>query len=224
MQNAPAITKRPLRDDVHALVRDRIVTGALPPGRRIQDTRLAAELGVSRTPVREALLRLEQEGLVESDPNRGFSAAPLTREGALQVYPVVWALECLALTSCGPLARDRADALRRTNAELAAEPDPARRHDLDMRWHQTLVEPCGNPYLLGLLAGLRPVVRRYECAVYMRDPALASRSVGDHAAILDALARGRVRSAARLLERNWRVGMGLIVKRLEDGPRDAATA
>src|SRR6516164_2816173 len=101
MQNKPlAINKKPLREDVHALLRERIVSGGLMPGNRLQDVQLAAELGVSRTPVREALLRLEGEGLVESDPNRGFFVAPLSRKEVLEIYPIVWSLECLALDSC----------------------------------------------------------------------------------------------------------------------------
>src|SRR6516164_1747566 len=94
------ISKKPLRDDIHALLRERIVKGGVPPGNRLQDVQLASELGVSRTPVREALLRLEREGLVESDPNRGFFVAPLSRQEVLEIYPMVWALKCLALDSC----------------------------------------------------------------------------------------------------------------------------
>jgi DNA-binding GntR family transcriptional regulator len=216
MQNLTAtISKRPLRDDAYALLRDRIVGGAAPPGSRLQDSLLAAELGVSRTPIREALLRLEKEGLAESDPHRGFFVAPLTREKAAQVYPVVWALECLALETSPLLTPRQAEELRRTNEELAAaSDDPARCHELDTRWHQTLVGACGNPLLLDLLAGLRHQVRRYECAVYMRDPALVRRSVADHGEILDAALAKKTAQARRLLERNWRVGMGLILARL----------
>src|SRR6516165_11700079 len=93
MQNPLSpITKRPLREDVHAALRIRIVEGQLLPGSRLQDVQLAGELGVSRTPIREALLRLAGEGLVENDPNRGFFVAPLRREEIREIYPIVWAL------------------------------------------------------------------------------------------------------------------------------------
>src|SRR6516164_2754414 len=140
MQNQPAlIAKKPLREDVHALIRERIVKGELLPGNRLQDVQLAAALGVSRTPVREALLRLEREGLVESDPNRGFFVAPLSRKEVLETYPIVWSLECLALDSCEPLTPPQVKALRQINAEMAAATgDPLRRQELDLRWHQTL--------------------------------------------------------------------------------------
>src|SRR5262249_55563968 len=139
----PPIRKQPLRDDVHASLRDRIVEGRFPPGSRLPDVQLAAELGVSRTPVREALLRLVREGLVDSDPNRGFFVAPLCRRDVLETYPLVWTLECLALQCCGPPSSDLIKALRQINADMAAVPgDAPRRQELDLCWHQTLVEPC----------------------------------------------------------------------------------
>jgi DNA-binding GntR family transcriptional regulator len=208
MQNKGSlIAKKPLRDDVHSLLQERIVKGDLLPGNRLQDVLLAAELGVSRTPVREALLRLEREGLVESDPNRGFFVAPLSRQVVLEVYPMVWALECLALDSCEPLTPPQIQALRQINAEMGAgTADPLDRQELDLRWHQTLLESCPNERLKTFLAALKQIVRRYEC-VYMRDPALVRRSVRDHAEILQAVVKKKPKLASQLLERNWRTGM-----------------
>jgi DNA-binding GntR family transcriptional regulator len=217
MQNKAAlIAKKPLRDDVHALLRERIVRGDLPPGNRLQDVLLAAELGVSRTPVREALLRLEREGLVESDPNRGFFVAQLSRKEVLETYPMVWALECLALDFCEPLTAPQIQALRQINAEMAAGTgDPLHRQELDLRWHQTLLESCPNQRLKEFLAALKQIVRRYEC-VYMGDPALVRRSVRDHAEILEALVKKKPRLASRLLERNWRAGMESVLTQLHE--------
>jgi DNA-binding GntR family transcriptional regulator len=217
-----AISKRPLRDDVHTALRERIVAGKFLPGSRLPDVRLAAELGVSRTPVREALLRLVREGLVENDPHRGFFVAPLDRQEVLETYPIVWTLECLALQSCGPPTSRQIQALRRINAAMGAvTADAPRRQELDLRWHQTLVEPCGNQRLKELLAGLKQVVRRYEC-VYMQDPTLVRRSIQDHTEILKALVKKRPKLAGRLLEQNWRAGMESVLKRLDEpGPTKA---
>jgi DNA-binding GntR family transcriptional regulator len=217
MQNAPPLIRRkPLRDDVHALLREKIVAGEFLPGSRLADVPLAAEMGVSRTPVREALLRLVAEGLVENDPHRGFFVAPHSRREVLETYPLVWTLECLALQSCGPPTPAQVQALRQINAEMAAvTADAVRRQALDLRWHQTLLEPCGNQRLKELLAGLKQVVRRYEC-VYMQDPALVRRSVRDHTEILQALLQKKPKLAGRLLERNWRSGMESVLRRLEE--------
>jgi DNA-binding GntR family transcriptional regulator len=220
MQDQPAIiSKKPLREDIHALLRERIVKGNLLPGNRLQDVQLAAELGVSRTPVREALLRLERDGLVESDPNRGFFVASLSRKEVAEIYPMVWALECLALVSSKPATSPQIQALREINAEMAAVTDnPLRRQELDLRWHQTLLESCVNERLKELLAALKQIVRRYEC-VYMRDPALVRRSVRDHAEILEALIKKKPKLASRLLERNWRAGMESVLTQLGEPER-----
>jgi DNA-binding GntR family transcriptional regulator len=217
MQNTPSpIRKKPLRDDVYTLLCERIVEGKFPPGSRLPDVQLAAELGVSRTPVREALLRLVREGLVESDPHRGFFVAPLNRQEVLETYPIVWTLECLALQSCGPPTPEQLQALRQINAEMEAVPaDALRRQELDLRWHQTLIEPSGNQRLQEILTGLKQVVRRYEC-MYMQDPALVRRSFNYHSEILEALLKKRPKLAGQLLERNWRAGMESVLRRLDE--------
>jgi DNA-binding GntR family transcriptional regulator len=214
------IIKKPLREEIHALLRERIVQGKLLPGSRLPDVQLAGELGVSRTPVREALLGLVREGLVESDPNRGFFVAGLSRAEVLEIYPIVWALECLALTSSGPPSPAQIQSLRQINTEMAAAPDdPLRRQELDVRWHQTLVAPCGNQRLIDLLADLKQLVRRYE-SVYMHDPSLAHVSIRDHTEILEALANKRTKLAGRLLERHWRAGMEAILRRLDESGQE----
>jgi DNA-binding GntR family transcriptional regulator len=213
------IVRKPLREDVQAVLRGRILAGVFPPGGRLQDVQLAMELGVSRTPVREALLRLATEGLVESDPNRGFFVAPLSRREILETYPIVWTLERLALQSCGPPSRGQTQTLRQLNAEMAVvSTEPARRQELDVRWHQTLVEPCGNQRLKDMLTALKQVVRRYE-SIYMQDPSLVRASTREHTKILKALAKDKTRFAARLLEQHWRSGMESLLKCLEQSGR-----
>jgi DNA-binding GntR family transcriptional regulator len=223
MQNSLSpIIRRPLREDVHAALRDQIVEGRLQPGSRLQDVQLAGELGVSRTPIREALLRLAAEGLVENDPNRGFFVAPLRREEILETYPIVWALECQALDYPAPLTPTQLEELRQINAEMAeAVAHPQRCLECDVRWHQALVEPCGNRRLINLLASLKQIIRRYEC-VYMLDPSLVRRSVRDHTEILEALAGNKLQVARRLLERNWRSGMESLLKRLDESGQPTA--
>jgi DNA-binding GntR family transcriptional regulator len=217
MQNEPAlIDKKPLREEIHARLRERIIAGGFPPGSRLQDVRVAAELGVSRTPVREALLRLAKEGLVESDPNRGFFVAPLSRTELLEIYPIIWTLECMAVEAAPPPTAPQMQALRHINEEMASvAADPLRRLELDMRWHHTLVELSGNQRLMDLLAGLKQLVRRYE-TVYMQDQSLVRRSTRDHTAIVAALGQKKTKLAVQRLKENWRRGMDWTVKRLDE--------
>ena len=201
-----AITRVPLRDQVHHAIVDRILRDELRPGARISDTALARELGVSRTPIREALLRLEREGFLEADIGRGFFVKPLSVREVREAYPVLWTLEVLALRGTGAPTPERCADLERINAALEGEDDPERRIDLDGEWHRTLLEPCGNEYLMGLIASLKSVIRRYEYA-YMQNAGYIPVSTRAHEEIAELVVAGDVEGAVPLLENNWRFTM-----------------
>src|SRR5579884_1831884 len=95
----------PRRVETYEIVRDRILNGDFAQNSRIVESTLCDELGVSRTPMREALFRLEQDGLVRQDQNRGFSVMPLTAREVREIYPIMWTLEILAVQ----LAESRTD-------------------------------------------------------------------------------------------------------------------
>lgn len=209
------ITRVPLRDQVHHAVVDRILRDDLKPGARISDTALARELGVSRTPIREALLRLEREGFLEADVGRGFFVKPLSVREVREAYPVLWTLEVLALRSTTPLTEARQAEMARINAALEDEQDPERRIDLDGAWHRTLLDTCGNEYLLGLVDGIKSVIRRYEYA-YMQNAGYIPVSTRTHEQITELVAAGKLDEAAPLLENNWRFTMDSLLKWLQD--------
>lgn len=209
------ITRVPLRDQVHHAIVDRILRDELKPGARISDTALARELGVSRTPIREALLRLEREGFLEADVGRGFFVKPLSVREVREAYPVLWTLEVLALRSAAPLAPQRRAELDRINAELETEQDPERRIDLDGAWHRTLLETCGNEYLMGLVATAKAVIRRYEYA-YMQNAGYIPVSTRTHEQITELVSAGKVEDAVPLLENNWRFTMQSLTEWLRE--------
>ena len=209
------ITRVPLREQVHRAVVGRILRDELPPGARISDSVMAQELGVSRTPVREALLRLEREGFLEVDVGRGFFVKPLSATEMREVYPILWTLEILALRTQPPLPSGTVAELDRINEELSgAGDDPERRIDLDVRWHQALLQGCGNQRLLEMIASVKAVVRRYEYA-YMQNAGFIPVTTRTHDEIARALERGDVEAAAPLLESNWRFGMEEMLEWLE---------
>src|SRR4028119_956924 len=113
------ITRVPLREQVHHAIIGRILREELAPGARLSDSALAGELGVSRTPVREALLRLEREGFLEVDVGRGFFVKPLSAGEVREVYPILWTLEVLALRTTLPPSRARLAAPARGCGGLA---------------------------------------------------------------------------------------------------------
>ncbi|HEU5347822.1 MAG TPA: GntR family transcriptional regulator, partial [Ktedonobacterales bacterium] len=115
------LTRRCLSDDAYAQLREWIIDGTLAPGEALRDEALAEALGMSRTPVRDALQRLENEGLVITSSTRRTSVSPVTLKQARDIYPITVALETLALRLALPSIDEAALAAMRTaKAELAA--------------------------------------------------------------------------------------------------------
>ena len=195
-------------------LRGAIVWGQLSPGSRISERAIAERLGLSRTPVRSALHRLEQEGFVSSfgqGRERRLVAAPLTLADGQEVYFIVGHLEGLAArTAAGlPAARRRrlVARMRDLNRELAAESrkkgDAAGVFDLDLEFHRTYVEGVVGPRLLTLHRAIKPQSERYSrlyISVLHDD---LSNSVKEHEAIARSIAEGDPDAAQRAVERNW---------------------
>lgn len=206
----------PARDNLYPALLERILTGALAAGARVNESRLAAELGISRTPLRETLFRLERNGFLYTDLARGFFVTPLTRREASEIYPVISTLESLALRSSGMLSSLRLPLLRQINRQLeeAAE-SPEQALLLDTKWHRTLLEGCDNQHLLFLIEGQRAIIERYE-RLYMRETALIRVSTTQHQHIIDALEQGDTELAVKGLETNWRMGLQTLLVQLTD--------
>ena len=214
----PAATPRRalLREEVYAQIRTWIVEGLLPSDTRLRDLEIAEALGVSRTPVREAIRRLEDEGLVVAEASRWTRVAPIDTGTADRLYPIVWTLERLAIE----LAGDRWDAervagLRGANEQLAdaLEAGDARGASAaDTAFHRRLVTAAENPELTVTLDDLKLRLRRIEIA-YFGGTAAGERSVEEHARVVDALAAGDIARAQAEVERNWRESLARLQRR-----------
>src|SRR5208283_2722495 len=119
------ILRLSLRQQVYSSLLGMLLDGRWHEHSRINDSALATELGVSRTPVREALIQLETEGLLACDPNRGFFLPPLRPEEARELYPILWSLEQLAVFLSAGASGDLRNRLDQVNSRLAAAVDPA---------------------------------------------------------------------------------------------------
>jgi DNA-binding GntR family transcriptional regulator len=180
-----------------------ILNGVLAPGTRVRDSAIAHELGVSRTPVREALVRLAEQGFLRADAGRGFTVQPRDVGEVVNTYPILASLECLALRLSGPIPRERIEQLNEINARLdLVRHDLELRIELDKAWHHTLLEGCPNKRLLALIDSLKEMWRIFEYD-YARSAPVAI-STGEHAQIADALSAGDLKTALKLLEANWR--------------------
>lgn len=201
------IARAPLSDEVYRQVLQRIHRGDLAAGSRVRDTDLAAQLGVSRTPVREALLRLSRDGALENTVGRGFRVRPLDPVEFRETGAILGGLESLALKLAPEPSDERIDRLRALDRTLEqTRGNAARCLNLEDEWHRILLEECPNRRLLDLIASLRLVTRRY-LAAYMRDAGRLSLSTLPHARILQAYKDGGRDSAATAFDQQWHRGL-----------------
>jgi DNA-binding GntR family transcriptional regulator len=208
---AGTLDRAPLRLKVRRAVLHGILHGALEPGGDVNEAELASRLGVSRTPLREALLGLESDGFLESAVGRGFSVVPLTERDIVEIYPILWTLEGAALRATPPPTREAMTRLTALNAELeSAVRSPAKALSLDRKWHALLLAACPNRHLLDSIAYYKDLAERYEFA-YMRHSGQLPLSAEQHRAILAALRKGDVDRAVAKLEENWRVSQQFLI-------------
>jgi len=207
--------RRPnLSESIATAFRQRIVQGRIAPGVRINEVHLAAELGVSRTPLREALMSLVAEGSLHVEPRRGFFARPLTLEEFEQLMPIRALLDPAALRLAGLPSRRQIERLRAINRKLEAARDPERIIALDDEWHLELLAHGSNRVLLELIRQFMARTHRYEL-VLMRERGGVLRASRDHARILAALAAKDLAAACAALRRNMQSGNATIVAWLE---------
>lgn len=202
-----SIVRSPLGVQVYLQLLQRIERGDLPTGTKLRDAAIAAELGVSRTPVREALVRLAREGVVSADPGRGFRLPPMSPAELREIGSILVALEPLALDQSAEPTADQLERLGDVVRRLEqTRGDIAACVELDDRFHGVLLEACPNRRLLGLVETLRRALRRY-LHHYLQRGGRVSLSTLQHTRIADALRKGDRAAARQLLERKWRRGI-----------------
>lgn len=199
---------------VYQELRELIVWGHLPPGARIAERAVAERLGLSRTPVRSALHRLQQEGFVASagrGDDQRLIVAPLTQEDGREIILIVGHLEGLAAHTAALLPDDRRKIvvarLREINRELAVGSKQGkftRIFDLDSAFHRAYVEDVVGPRLLALHRGIKPQIDRYVRLYLSVLVDELPKSVKEHEVIVRAIAAGDAHSAQRAVETNWR--------------------
>jgi len=199
------IVRLSLRTHIYGILQRAIVSGELKPGQRLRDQGLAAQLGVSRTPVREALQRLEDEGLVETKPGSLTRVTPLDTRAASETIPVVAALHALAARlGVARVTSQHLEAMRAANAALAAAlkaQDVAGAIRADDTFHLVLVQAADNGEIAQTLEHLTPKIRRLEFAQF--GSLAGRRSVHQHEGIIDACQDGEAAEAAVRVENNW---------------------
>ena len=198
------IERKTLRSQVREELLMRMRTGAVKPGEGINEVQLSAELGVSRTPLREALIALESEGQIESENGKGFRFVPLRARELEELAPIIATLEGLAL-DLSPT--NELKKLGESLSKLAAEfSENLAQYGLlnrrDDEWHNLMLSACANERLLDTISSVRLAMHRYE-SVLVTDDTMIDRSSEEHAAIAHALISGDIALAKKQLTTNW---------------------
>jgi DNA-binding GntR family transcriptional regulator len=208
--DADVITRRTLVDEAADRLRDWIVSGKLSEADRLSEPALAEKLGISRTPLREAISRLEHEGFLETETGRSVRIRPLSEELVREIYPVTGALEAIAVRITPAKSFDVA-RLRALNDEIAApRTSKARLYAADRELHRLFSAGCGNPRLLDLLENHRRLAARFDGA-FRRGLHARERSHAQHEAIIHAIERGRTAAAASLIQEHYLSGIDVVI-------------
>ena len=193
----------PLRDVVFNTLRQAIITGEFAPGERLMEIALANRLGVSRTPVREAIRKLELEGLVVMIPRKGAEVARITEKDLRDVLEVRCSLEELA----AELAAERMDEEGQEKLDQALvefesaieSGDNAAIADSDMEFHDIIFDATGNPRLIQIIGNLREQFYRYRLE-YVKDTDYHIVLLNEHKELVNAIRAGKKEEARRALE------------------------
>ncbi|HHX85559.1 MAG TPA: GntR family transcriptional regulator [Actinomycetales bacterium] len=215
MTTPPAGIEPVVRESTPALIartlRRAISDGSLPPGSQLGEAALARSLGVSRGPLREAMQRLTQEGLLVSHPNRGLFVADLDPAAVEDMYLLRTTVETAALDrvldlGLGEAAADRLDAAVDAMAALADEPRSAAMVAADLDFHHELVEAARSPRLSRVHETV--IVETSMCLHAMRGTyETAGARLAEHRAIAAAVRAGQADEARRLLVEHMRDGL-----------------
>lgn len=195
-----------LRDTAYEVIRDAIVRADLPPGAVVSNAAVAEQLGLSRAPVRDALARLADEGLVETKPQSYTRVTPLVLEEVRDAAEVVRAMHELAARTAVPLlTAGHIEALRAANRRFAAATaagDVDAALEFDDELHGVLVGVCGNRAVAATIERYTPLIRRLERRQF--SSARAGRSVQRHDDLIAACVAGDVGQASQVTAQIWR--------------------
>ena len=194
----------PLRDVVFNTLRKAILTGELKPGERLMEIHLANKLGVSRTPIREAIRKLELEGLVIMIPRRGAEVAQITEKSLKDVLEVRRALDALcAELACDRISDEGMEKLKQACDKFeyaTSTEDAATIAAADVALHDIIVQATGNERLIQLINNLSEQMYRYRFE-YIKDESRHDNLVNEHRMIYESIVKrdkAKAAEAARL--------------------------
>lgn len=201
---AAAISRTSLREECRKRLLEMVIKGQLGENERLNETMLGKTLGVSQTPVREALVALECQGFLTFFPNKGFVVKPFSRKEGYDLYKTIAELEAIALQDAvwpNIEVLEKAEAI---NQDFLAAQDPEERIELDVAWHDLVVSQADNQYLRELIDHTKKRIFRYEWNFMSGS---IEKSYQEHGEIVKELREGNVERAAEILRSNFLSGL-----------------
>jgi len=206
-----------LRERIVEFIKDSVVSGRLKPGERVPEQEIADNLGISRTPIREAFRQLESEGFITVTPRKGAVVSPITDKDVREFYEIKSLLEGFAARrACAKLNVKDIKKLEGLNAQMeraADRGDVKAFFKLDSQFHDQFLEACGNVKLLALIHHLVKQFERFRITA-MSLPGRMKDSVKQHRGILDAFSKGDAELVERLVRANAERGRDMLVEEI----------
>ncbi|SNY99913.1 DNA-binding transcriptional regulator, GntR family [Flagellimonas pacifica] len=201
-----------LRNQVKAHLLNQIHEGELAMGKTINLAALSRKIGISVTPIREALSQLEQARIIKAVPNRGFVVAGLTKKEAKNLYETIAQLEIMALEDTN-FSKEDVERLQNQQVKLKRTNTHLNRLKARFEFHDLLVRKCANTVLLQILDDLKARLLFYEQG-FGQDISFYENVDNQNEAIIQAIAEDNVPTAALILKMNWMVVLEYIEKQL----------
>lgn len=208
------ITQESLKSQIIKALWQLIIDGKIMPNEPMREIQLTELLNISRTPLRDALQQLEWEGIVVSEPRKGYRLAQFSENDIFEIYPLRAKLESFALELSGIPTQLILDELNAINLKILSSKSPKEIVELDESWHLLLISNCPNQRLLKLIKTLHRQSQRYEYA-YMAMNKTVEKSSNQHENILLQLQKGHLQKATELLAENNLVGMDTMLTWLQ---------
>lgn len=184
-----------------------IIDGTLEPGEQLYDAEIAEAFGVSRTPVREALLLLEMQGFVKMYRGRETKVSEIVKEDIFKLYPPLASLQALAAeTAISVIAREHIEQLRELNQEYEyaiRSGNTYRAMEMDEHFHHLIIERADNPYITDFTSILQLHARRFKY-IFLKQPLnVTFQSVKEHESLISAFEEKNVQLAVKVMKENW---------------------
>ena len=209
---------QPLREVVCESLREAIRNGVLKPGERIMEIQLAEELGVSRTPVREAIRKLELEGYVVMMPRRGTYVASMSIRDINEIFEIRTALESLSNgLAADHITDDELEHLQRLLVIIGGyikEGNIEKIVETDVEFHDLMYHAARNERLVGIISNLRDQLTRFR-TLSMSYPGRLEETLEEHRMIVEAIASGDRKAASRAAERHMENSEKTLLKAMD---------